>query len=313
MNDLLSEIFSTLRISSEIYFRTKFSGAFAVEVPQEQRRIRFHIVLRGACWLCVPNDDPVLLSEGDIALVPNGASQTIKASPELQPESLQDLIAGGAIQDQTLCVGDGVETASLLCGFCKFDEAIDHPVVAILPSYIHLRQQDLGASPWLSTAMKLMSLEANLSSHGSTAIISRLIEVIFIQVIRQATEREGQINNGFIRAISDKSLSKALSAIHTSPQDKWRVEDLAQIAGMSRSAFAKKFQNEIGRTPIEYLRDWRLMRARRLLSSTNFSINEIAEQCGYDSLPSFSKLFKNRFDIGPSAYRKMGGPNANPS
>lgn len=304
--DLLSEIFSTLRISSEIYFRIKLSGEFAVYVPREHRRIRFHIVLRGSCWLCLPNDGPVLLSEGDIALVPNGESQMIKASPELQPENLLDLIANGAIQNQTLCVGEGIETASLLCGYCQFDEAIDHPAISILPNYIHLRQQDLEASPWLSTAMKLLSLEANLESHGSTAIINRLIEVIFIQAIRQATERDSQINNGFIRAISDNSLSKALSAIHTNPQDKWRVEDLAQIAGMSRSSFAKKFQNEIGRTPIEYLRDWRLMRARRLLSSTNYSIDEIAELCGYESLPSFSKLFKNRFNIGPSAYRKTG-------
>lgn len=305
-NDLLSEIFSTLRISSEIYFRTSLSGEYSVEIPPERRHIRFHIVLRGSCWLCCPDEEPVLLTEGDIALIPNGVGQMIKSSPELEPENLNDLLNAGAASSGTFCVGNGYETASLLCGFSHFDEAVEHPAISILPNYIHLRQQDIGSSPWLSTAMKLISLEANLNSQGSTAIISRLIEVIFIQAIREITESDNQIRNGFVRAMSDKCLSKALSAIHSQPESKWRVEDLAEVAGMSRSNFAKKFQSEIGKTPIDYLRDWRLMRARRMLTSTEFSIEDIAEKCGYDSVPSFSKLFKNRFDIGPSGYRKKG-------
>ncbi|MBE7637123.1 helix-turn-helix domain-containing protein [Sneathiella sp. P13V-1] len=304
-NDLLSEVFSMLRISSEVYFRTSMAGEYAVEVPQENRRVRFHIVLRGSCWLCIPGEEPIQLSEGDVALVPNGASQSIKATPELQPSNLSDLINKGAIQNNILTVGEGVETVSLLCGFCQFDEAIEHPAIYLLPAYIHLRQKDLGDSPWLSTAMKLLSLEANLRNQGSTAIISRLVEVIFIQTIRQATQNNDLLSNGFARALSDKYLSKALSVIHTEPQNKWRVEDLAKIAGMSRASFAKKFSDEVGRTPIEYLRDWRLLKARRLLHSSSLSIDEIAEQCGYESLPSFSKLFKNRFEMGPSTYRKM--------
>lgn len=306
MNDLLSEVFTTLRISSEIYFRTSFSDNFAIDIPCEHRRIRFHIVLRGECWLCVPGDRPILLQEGDIALVPNGASQMIKASPELQAQDLSSLMVGGAVKNQTLCVGEGPEIASLLCGFCYFDEAIDHPAISILPGYIHLRQQDLGASPWLSTAIRLMSLEANLNSYGSTAIITRLIEIIFIQSIRQSTEKSPLIENGFMQAISGKLLSKSLLAMHRDPQKKWRVDDLAEISGMSRSSFAGKFQEQIGKTPIEYLRDWRLLKARRFLTATDLPIEEIAEKCGYDSLPSFSKLFKKRFDIAPAAYRKAG-------
>lgn len=309
-NDLLSEIFSTLRISSEIYFRTSLSGEYSVDIPPERRHTRFHIVLRGSCWLCVPEQEPVLMTEGDIALIPNGEGQMIKSSPELEPENLHELLNAGAASSGTFCVGSGYETASLVCGFCHFDEALDHPAISILPRYIHLRQQDLGASPWLSTAMKLILLEANLNSQGSTAIISRLIEVIFIQAIRETAENDNQVKNGFIKAMADKCLSKALSAIHSQPEHKWRVEDLAEIAGMSRSNFAKKFQSEIGRTPIDYLRDWRLMRARRMLTSTEFSIEDIAEKCGYDSVPSFSKLFKNRFNIGPSGYRKKGNLTA---
>ncbi|MEH6403694.1 MAG: AraC family transcriptional regulator [Sneathiella sp.] len=306
-NDLLSDVFSTLRISSDIYFRTQFSGQYSVFLPTEKRRIRIHVVLRGSCWLCVEGSEPVFLSEGDVALVPNGASQSIKASPTIPPVNLQDLIAAGAIKDQTLQVGEGIETASLLCGFCYFDEEVDHPVTAILPTYIHLRHQDLGSAPWLSATMTLIMLEAKLNSQGTSAILNRLIEIIVVQATRQLALNDKEESKGFLRALSDKALSKALFSIHSHPEEAWRVENLADLAGMSRSNFAKKFLVQIGKTPMEYLRDWRLMRARILLTNTDLSIEEIVAQIGYVSLPSFSKLFKNRFNIGPSAYRRGGG------
>jgi hypothetical protein len=105
--DVISEVFSTLRIASEIYFRARLSGQFSIQIPTEKRRIRFHLVMRGSCWLCVDGDEPVFLSEGNIALVPNGASQILSASPQIAPVSLTDLIAGGALNNQPLRVGAG--------------------------------------------------------------------------------------------------------------------------------------------------------------------------------------------------------------
>ncbi|WP_420547524.1 cupin domain-containing protein [Curvivirga sp.] len=303
--DLLSEVFSTLRISSDIYFRTRFSGSYAVAIPEEKRRIRFHIVLKGTCWLCMPNGTNILLSEGDIALVPNGVSQKIQAIPELKAINLSELLSNGSLDNGMLKIGSGEDATSLLCGFCQFDETLDHPIVSVLPDFIHLRHEDLQSSPWLITAMKLISLEANLNNQGSTAVINRLIEIILIQTIRQMANDNKQPYNGFLNALLDSSLSKAIFAIHAHPEEKWRVEDLAKLAGMSRASFAKKFQSEIGKPPIDYLRDWRLLHARQLLNNTSDSLDEIATKCGYESLPSFSKLFKRKFKIGPSAYRKL--------
>jgi len=304
IKDLLSEVFTTLRISSEIYFRTTFSEDYAVQIPPEKRHIRFHIVLRGGCWLQVTDHQPVFMGEGDIALVPHGVSQAIKSSADQVPEDLSTVLSRVGLKNDTLKLGHGVETAALLCGFCQFDEAIDHPVMAMLPDLFHLRSQDLGALPWLNSAVRLMALEANLNSYGSTAIISRLIEVIFIQAVRQKAQDQEGNRQGFVGALSDPALARALSAMHSRPEEKWTVADLAVLAGMSRASFAKKFVQQIGKTPMEYLRDWRLMKARQLLISTALPIEEISLRCGYESLPSFSRLFKARFDTGPATFRK---------
>jgi AraC-like DNA-binding protein len=302
--DAISEVFSTLRIRSDLYFRARLSGPFAVRVPKESRQIRFHLVLQGSCWVNAEGAPPALLLEGDIALVPNGASQVLSVEAGADPVPLEALIAGGAIEDGVLVAGAGAVRAVLLCGFCQFDEDMDHPVVANLPSLIHLRVSDLGAEPWVAATLKLLGLEANLDAQGTTAILGRLIEIVVIQATRRLQPKSGGEGNGFVSALSDPSLSRALLAIHRTPGKAWRVSDLARLAGMSRARFADRFMETVGVPPIEYLTRWRLMRARAMLSETNLSIEDIAERCGYASVPSFSRRFKTRFDIGPGAFRR---------
>jgi transcriptional regulator GlxA family with amidase domain len=192
----------------------------------------------------------------------------------------------------------------LLCGFCQFDEDIDHPAIANLPAVIHLQASRLGAEPWVTATLKLIGLEANLDAQGTTAILGRLIEIVVIQATRRLKSEQSGGGNGFIAALSDPSLSRALLAIHGTPEKYWRVGDLAQFAGMSRAGFADRFKETVGVPPIEYLTAWRLMRARALLSETDLSIEEIAERCGYASLASFSRRFKIRFKLGPGAFRR---------
>nr|WP_319486984.1 AraC family transcriptional regulator [uncultured Cohaesibacter sp.] len=305
-NDLISDIFSTLRLTGQLYFRAQLSGPFAVYIPASQRHIRFHIVLNGSGWLGIEGEAPVAFEKGDILLVPHGATQTIAAAPDLAPTSLGTLIAGGALHDGLLQVGQEREKAALLCGFLQFDEEIEHPVLALLPSHLHLRPEDMGSAPWMRSTLDLISMEANRAGQGMAAIVSRLIEVIFIQTIRELALNATDESKGFLRALSDKAIARSLSAIHSEPERKWRVEDLAALAGQSRSAFARNFSEEVGQTPMDYLRNWRLTRARMLLTTTSLSMDEVASQCGYDCVPSFSRSFKRAFHVGPGSFRRTG-------
>jgi AraC-like DNA-binding protein len=217
---------------------------------------------------------------------------------------LESLVAAGALQDGVLTAGDGPTRAALLCGFCQFDQGADHPAIATLPPLIHLQLAGLGAEPWVAATLKLLGLEANLDTQGSAAILGRLIEIVVIQATRRLTAEAGPQSNGFIAALADPSLSRALQAIHGAPDTDWRVEDLARLAGMSRASFADRFTATVGVPPIEYLTEWRLLRARALLMDTNLSMEEIAGRCGYASLPSFSRRFKLRFAASPGAFRR---------
>lgn len=302
--DIVSEVFSTLRLSSDLYFQAELSGPVAIEIPRERRRIRFHLVRQGRCWLGLPGREAEALSEGDIGIVPNGAAQVVSSDPKRRPVPLPQVIAAGALADGLLRYGSGDGRVRLLCGFCAFDEGIDHPVLANLPNLIVLRAADLGTEPWVAAALRLLALEADYDGQGTTGILGRLLEILFIQALRRIAAEGGAGGSGFVRALSDPHLSKALSAIHREPQRDWKVQGLAKLAGMSRARFAERFTGAVGLPPAGYLTAWRLIKARAMLADSDLSMAEIAARCGYASVPSFSRRFKSVFDIAPGAYRR---------
>ncbi len=314
VNDVLSDVFASLRLHGGVYFRAELSGAWAIEVPAERRRIRFHLVRRGDCWAQVGAAGvPLRLMEGDLAIIPNGAGQVLSDRPGRPPVKLSELVEGGAIDSSgVLSYGAGAAESGgefggrvrLLCGFCGFDEDLEHPVLTSLPALIVLSARDLGAEPWVAETLRLMSLEADLAGQGMNGILGRLLEVVFIQVVRRLRATAAGADLGYTSALADPRLSKALLAIHGAPQRPWTVAELAKAAGLSRAVFAEKFTSAVGLPPIGYLTNWRLMKARRLLRETDLGIDEIALRCGYKSLPSFTRRFKSAFETGPGAFRR---------
>ncbi len=308
--DVLSDVFATLRLHGGVYFRAELLGAWAIELPAERRRIRFHLVRHGTCWAKVGADqEPSRLMEGDLAIIPNGAAQILSDRPGRKPVKLSDLVTGGAIDRSGVLsygAGDGGSggRVRLLCGFCDFDEDVEHPVVTSLPALIVLSARDLGAEPWVAETLRLMSLEADLSGQGMDGILGRLLEVVFIQVVRRLSAKAAGADLGYISALADPRLSKALLAIHGAPQRPWTIAELAKSCGLSRAVFAEKFTSAVGLPPISYLTNWRLMKARRLLRETDLGIDEIALRCGYKSLPSFTRRFKAAFKVGPGSFRR---------
>lgn len=302
--DILSEIFSTLRIRSELYFRAELRGGFSVELPAERRRIRFHLLRQGRCWITAPGAAPCELAEGDLAMVPNGAAQILSSDPGLAPVPLPEILERHPPMDGRLSLGAGPGITRLLCGFCRFDEAIDHPVLTGLPGMLVVSPGELGTEPWSANALRLLALETDLDAQGTSGILTRLLEVIFIQAVRRMAAARDEDAGSFLVALSDAQISKALQAMHAEPQAAWRIGELARLAGMSRARFAARFAALVGLPPIGYLTAWRLTKARTLLTDSDLDMAEIAERCGYASVPSFSRRFKAAFGIGPGGYRR---------
>lgn len=303
--DILTDIFSTLRMSADLYFGAAMRGAFSVQLPVEKRRIRFHLVRRGTCWIRVPGQPDTELEEDDLAIVPHGAAQILSSEPHLAATPLADIIDRLGVVDGVLSCGETGPRTELLCGFCRFDEAVEHPVTGSLPGLLVVRSRHLAAEPWTRATLQLMALEADLAAPGTTGILSRLIEILFIQTLRNATS--GPEGNGYAAALADLQLARALQAVHDHPDKAWTVQSMARTAGMSRARFADRFGALVGVPPIEYLTRWRLMKARMLLSTTDLDMQDIAERCGYASVPSFTRRFKRAFGIGPGTYRRNSG------
>lgn len=336
--DILSEIFDTLRLRSALYFHAHLGGPFALALSAEQKRIRFHLVLKGHCWIQLTGqNEALLLREGQMILIPHGAQQDILQRPDIAPVPLERVLSKGALKEPGILTYipapsapppaphhnvqkkkiDAADQAPehistrLLCGFCHFDEAIEHPLLAHLPDAIILQPEQLGANPWLSTALRLLTLEAERGAGalGADAILTRLLEIILIQSLSDNKPDifYGQSNKhelGYLKALTDPSLGKSLQAMHQAPEKSWTIAELAQLAGMSRASFAERFKQKIGAPPYRYLTQWRLIKARALLRERTYSIEEIAERCGYRSLPSFSRQFKRAFGQGPGHFRR---------
>ncbi len=305
--DLLTEVFSTLRLKGEIYFRAELAGPFALEVPRDGQLIRFHLVCNGSCWVKTEQmSQPVFLTAGSLAVIPHGSSQVLSSEPGRQPVALQSVLEQNPPDSSSILrLGQGEPETRLLCGFCSFDEPLLHPVLAHLPSLTILNGEDL--EPWIRASLRLMTLEADLSAQGMQGILTRVLEIALIQIVRR-TDLGREREPGYMAALQDAGLSRALLAMHTKPEARWTVDLLAQESGMSRALFAKKFAGTVGLAPLEYLTRWRLMKARQLLRATNLAVEEIAARCGYDSLPSFSRRFHSTYQIRPGAFRKQRDP-----
>lgn len=158
---------------------------------------------------------------------------------------------------------------------------------------------------WLEAVMRFVASEVRAGQPGSEAIIHRLTEIIFIQVVRTFVDREGD-RAGCLAAVLNPKLGRSMSKIHLAPEKPWTVESLAREAGMSRTVFADRFTNLVGMTPLAYVTHWRMERARRDIRETDLPLIDIAENIGYSSEAAFNRAFKRQFNQTPGQVRRQG-------
>lgn len=277
-------------------------------VPAERGTVRFHLVLQGGCWVSVDDStEPFRLNEGDVALIPHGAAQTLSSAPGQELLPLADLMddgkahAGGVLRYGTRDEGTHCR---LVCGFCSFDDHLKHPMFRGLPPLLVVGVRSTGNAPWLAEAIRVTTMEANLADVGMRDILGRLIEVLFIQAVRHELRTPSTESNAFLVAITDAQLAPAIRAVHERLEEHWTITRLARTAAMSRTQFAHRFKEVLDQTPMQYLTDWRLQKARQWLKDTELSVADVAQRCGYQSVPSFTRRFTERFGVSPAAFRR---------
>lgn len=306
-HDALSQILEVLRLRSAVYFHTQFNPPWGVRVPALGNVARFHMALRGDCWLRVDGvESPLHMSTGDLVVIPHGTSHILSDSRDGKAIEVDDVIdRSGYAGAGALTFGGGEDgrTCKLFCGHFEFDDDTLHPVLLALPSYIHVPNTQTMNAYWLESIMRFVSAEIFADRAGSDAIVHRLTEIIFIQVIRAFVDNMGDAA-GCLAGVIDPQLSRCLSKVHIEPERPWTVEAMAAEAGMSRSAFAERFASLMGMPPLAYVTQWRMQLARRLLLDTEHRLIEIAEKTGYASEAAFNRAFKRHFDATPGELRR---------
>lgn len=303
--DLLNDILSTLSLKGTLYFRTEFSGKWAVTVPTLAEAARFHLVVKGCCHINIGEDQYQALYPGDIILVPKGKSHILSDSPQKTAPPLEKIISQSGYKGNGLLVygskSSGLET-QMICGHFSFRPGADHPILSYLPEFITITAKDRSGLPLLDESLRLISDRVFSESLGSTAAVTRLSEIVFMEILQSKMNADDRFS--FIsEALQDSRISKSLQLIHNNPAMQWTVDSLAVEVAMSRSRFSDRFRRLVGETPMTYLAQWRLQKSLELLGDTQRPIQQIANETGYQSPAAFTRAFQVKFGISPREYR----------
>ncbi|PJA25882.1 MAG: AraC family transcriptional regulator [Alphaproteobacteria bacterium CG_4_10_14_0_2_um_filter_63_37] len=302
--DVLNDLLSTMNMRGDVYFRCAFTAPWGMRIAPVSVA-EFHIVVQGACCIQVlDRPDPVVLQAGDVVLFPHGQAHVLLDAPDTTPAPAHDIVPQIPSNYGPVVYGGGGVGADIICGYFEFDRGTNRALLEALPQFVHVQGQAIAADfPWLNHTLHFIAHETGHPRHGTEGVVNRLVEVMFIQIMRAYIASQPHAG-GLLGAIADPRLGRALAALHRRPETPWRLEDLADVAGMSRSAFAAGFQSQVGQSPMQYLTAWRMGKAATLLTTTVQGLADIAEQCGYTSPVAFAKAFKRHFGVGPGRYRK---------
>lgn len=198
--------------------------------------------------------------------------------------------------------GAGGRETNMICGAFESQGAQAESSLAVLPEWIHVPRRERHANEWLNATLRFLRRETQDPGMGSETIITRLIDVLFVEAVRAWLKDQPQGSAGWLGALRDPSIGAALGFIHKASEKRWTVPSLAAQVGMSRSPFAARFTALVGQAPMSYVKHWRLQVAVKLL--WDHTLSSIAEQVGYDSTAAFSRVFKREFGMAPGQYRR---------
>ena len=305
-SDPLGETLYSLRLNGAVYANSELTAPWGIEMPPMAGMMMFHIVTEGGCWLRFRDSESLYLKPGELALIPGGEGHCIAHRKDQPCEPFFDLpVTKLSERLEYLRYGDDGEQGAgeetrLICGVLGFDHIAGQKLVSQLPQIIHIQcdETDRPCRP-LQAMLELMEQEAASLAPGGETVMAHLADIIVIHAIRHWIENAPEAGKGWLGALEDPKLGKALAAIHAHPESHWTVDRLAEQAGMSRSGFSARFTEVIGTSVKHYLTEWRMNLARMRIMQSQTTLAELSEELGYQSEAAFSRAYKRVFGVPP--------------
>jgi AraC-like DNA-binding protein len=292
-------------MSGSFYCRSELTAPWGLGLPPMPGFLWFHVVTAGRCWLEVAGAEPRLLQPGDLALVPHGQGHQLRSEPGAAAPSVYD-VHHDYLSDRYAIIrhGGGGAAASLVCGSIRFEHPAARSLVTLLPRTLHLEASVSPRLEWVQSTLRLMAAETRELRPGGEAVITRLSDILVIQAIRSWLESDPAAQTGWLGALQDPQIGRALALVHQHPARDWTVASLADAIAMSRSAFAARFTELVGEPAMRYVTRWRMQVALTSLQEDGATVAELAGRLGYQSEAAFSRAFKRVVGVPPGSVRR---------
>jgi AraC-like DNA-binding protein len=265
-------------------------------------------------WLEVEGADACLLRPGDLALVPHGERHRLVSEAGVPAVGLFD-VPRELVSDryEALRHGGGGASTTVICGVVHFDHPAAHQLVRLLPRLTSVDVWNAPETEWVQSTLRFMAAEARELRAGGETVITRLADILVIQAIRSWLARDSTAQTGWLGALRDKQIGRAVALIHRDPTRDWTVAALASTVGMSRSAFAARFTRLVGEPAMRYVTRWKMRAAQTWLTEGDASPGELAGRLGYESEAAFCRAFKRFIGVSPGTVRRRERPVRNAS
>lgn len=301
--DLLSDLFRQAGLRRRLLDLRHLRSKHALQFPCD-RSVGLHVVLQGTVYLHAPAlTEPLRLEAGDVALMARGCLHSLSSDARLEqvkPVALAETWPGPASKPAR-----GKAANTVISGAYQFWHAPLHPFFAEMPDWFVLRAHESANATALLHSLQLLQQEMTQQELGSESIVYGLLDVVFVLLMRAVVQRQGQEQPCWSQSIQDPQVQKAVQALHEDCARQWTLETLASHAGLSRTSLAERFRKTMGNTPLHYLRTVRMQKAMGVLSTSERSLEQIAQEVGYQDAFSFSKVFKRTVGIAPRDFRRQ--------
>lgn len=304
-SDPLAEALHLLQFTGMLYCRSELSAPWGIDIPAFEDAMSFAVVISGDAWLEVEGAEPEHLSAGSLALLPHGQAHRALSKLNARTMPLFDLpVEKVSDRYEVLRHGGGGAMTHIMYGVMRLDHVTARRLTQHLPAILHVDALVDDPDGWLQTSMHFISREARNMKPGGETVITRLADILVVQALRAWLDTAQTGTLGWLSGLRDPSIGRALTAFHRAPDQDWSVKDLADVAGMSRSAFSARFTALVGETAMQHLTTWRMQLARQYLRQSRDPLAAIASKVGYQSEAAFCRTYRRTFGESPGRVRQ---------
>jgi AraC-like DNA-binding protein len=310
--DPLSDLLRVVRLDAAFFYGVEGSGSWSIDtvaaeelspriMPAAEHLIPYHILTQGRCYAGLIGEEQVELAPGDVIVFPHGDAHIMSSGRGIRAGDHVHT-STPARYAHTVVLGDQESReVSLVCGFLGCDRRPFNPLLAALPRRMHMRGI---SNAWLDSFTSRLTEESRLGRPGADSVLTRLGELMFIEVLRRYLEDLPPGQTGWLAGLRDEVVGRVLRLFHGRPAHQWTLDELARESASSRSNVAKQFALLVGQPPMQYLTQWRMQVAANLLTQSGAKVAAIGAEVGYDSEAAFSRAFKKATGLAPGAWRE---------